>query len=204
MKTAFRSTLAVAVFGAAQLASGAEDCVALAASVESAVKSGPDNVLSIVEAEMGAYPGCGCEVVKSAIRAAEADAAEVAAIVETAASIAPDQMRLIAQCAVAVAPDSLGEVQKVLARLEPGQGEGYSGKSTKAVDPPLEVLPAWNPLDFPGQLPGTPPGTGVTVPGGPGGPGGLIFFPPGLPPFTTPVVQLPPVVDPPPSTPVNP
>jgi hypothetical protein len=101
-------------------------------------------------------------------------------------------MRLISQCAVAVAPDSLTEVQMVMARLEPAQGEAsYSGKSSKGPKEPIDVKPEGNPLNFPGQ------GVGPTI----GGPGGYSTLPPGItPPGTVPPVvtpTLPPIIEPP-------
>lgn len=184
MKAPFQSGFIAISFAAlAGFAMAETDCAKLAVNVKHAVEAKPEAVLEIVESRVAASPDCVCEVVKAAIEASEADASEVAAIVETAAAAAPSEMRLAAQCALAVAPDSLAEVQSVISRLEPGQGEpSHSGKSAKAKEP-VDVLPAWNPLDFPGQ------GIGPTV----GGPGGF----PWLPPTEIPPVFVPPVINPP-------
>jgi len=185
MKTTFRFALIAALFGASATAAlAAEDCLKVAVSVKHEVAAKPGDVLQLVEKAVAANPTCACEVVKAAIEASSADAKTVAAIVETASSVAPEQMRLVAQCAVAVAPDALSEVQMVMARLDPGMGEVAmdDAKSPKA---PVEVKPAWNPLNFPGVGPVGP---------NPGGPGGYPILDPGLPP------TVPPVINPPSST----
>ena len=176
-------TITLATLLALPAAAADRDCLEVAVSVKHAVAAQPGKVLEILETQLSSAPGCECEVVKAAIEGAEADAATVAAIVETAASVAPDQMRLISQCAVAVAPDALGEVQAVLSRLDPNKGETtYSAKGAKTPKEPIDVLPAWNPLDFPGQGPIGP---------NPGGPGGFPLLPPGLPPTVPPVINPP-------------
>ena len=170
------------------------DCLKLSVEVKHAAAAKPASVLEIVERQVGANPNCACEVVKAAIEATKADSKTVAAIVETAAQVAPEQMRLISQCAVAVAPDALQEVQMVMARLEPGQGEAPSEISAKNPKAPVEVKPAWNPLDFPGA------GIGPN----PGGPGGFPWLPPtGTPPGTVPPVIIPPIIEPPVGTPTD-
>jgi hypothetical protein len=182
MKKTFRFALVAAVLGLFSSAAMAEvDCLKLSVAVKHAVAANPTEVLQIVEKQVGANSSCACEIVKAAIEASEADASQVAAIVEIAGTIAPDQLRLVSQCAVAVAPDSLVEVQAVTARLDPNKGEApvESSKNPKA---PIDVKPAWNPLDFPGQGPVGP---------NPGGPGGLPVLPPGLTPTVPPVVNPP-------------
>jgi hypothetical protein len=185
MKTTFRFALVAAALGMLPAATMAEvDCLKVSVSVKHAVAAKPSAVLEIVEKEVSANPDCACDVVKAAIQSSKADNKTIAAIVETAATSAPDKMRLISQCAVAVAPQALADVQAVISRLEPNKGEsGYSSKGGK--NPQVEVKPAWNPLDFPGQGP-----VGPT----PGGPPAL---PPGLPPV------VPPVIVPPVGTPID-
>ena len=184
MKTTSRLlVLAAAAFGA-HVASAA-DCLELSVTVKHAVTADASKVLEVVEKQVAANPSCACEIVKAAITSAEADAKLVANIVEVAATAAPDQLRLVSQCAVAVAPDSLNEVQMVMARLEPGSGEPVMSDA-KSPKGPIEVKPAWNPLDFPGQ------GIGPN----PGGPGGNPLIPVG-PPVTVPPVTVPPVIEPP-------
>lgn len=182
MKTTIQFALLAAALSL-PLGASQSNCLEVAVSVKHAVTAQPANVLEVVEKQLSANPGCECEVVKAAIEASEADAELVASIVETAISISPDQMRLISQCAVAVAPDALGEVQSVLGRLDPNKGEtSYSAKSAKSPKEPIDVKPAWNPLDFPGQGPVGP---------NPGGPGGFPVIPPGLPPTVPPVINPP-------------
>jgi hypothetical protein len=185
MKTTFRFALVAAALAMLPAATMAEvDCLKISVSVKHAVAAKPAEVLQIVEAEVSANPGCACEVVKAAIEASKADNKTIAAIVETAATSAPDKMRLISQCAVAVAPEALADVQAVMNRIDPNKGEsGYSSKGGKAEH--VEVKPAWNPLDFPGQGP-----VGPT-------PGGAPALPPGLP------SAIPPVIVPPVATPVD-
>jgi len=180
MKTTIRLALAATALGMLPATSMAEvDCLKLAVTVKHAVTAQPDEVLQIVEKEVGANPNCACEVVKAAIQASKAEPKVVASIVETAASVAPDKMRLISQCAVAVAPEALTSVQSVMSRLDPSKGEGSpSSKGGKVSD--VAVKPAWNPLDFPGQGP-----VGPT-------PGGPPMLPPGLP-NTIPPIIVPPV-----------
>lgn len=162
MKTTFRFALTAILLGASSVAMAGTDCQALSVSVQHAVTAKQAELLQIVEREVSANPGCACEVVKAAIEACEADAEKVAAIVEVAASAAPEHMRLIAQCAVAVAPDALSNVQSVMARLDPNKGETYSSKepTPKA---PVEVAPAFNPLDFPGSGPVGPGGYMIPI-----------------------------------------
>jgi hypothetical protein len=182
MKKTLTFALLSAALGLVQANAAPVDCVALTASVQNAVKNDQSKVLEIVSKEVAAAPSCACEVVKSAIEASAAEAKAVAAIVEAAAIAAPEQMRLVSQCAVAVAPDALGEVQAVLAKLDPNLGETMeSSKSSKGAKTPAgEVANAGNPLDFPGQGPVGP------TPGGPGG------YP--LIPVVPPVIIAPPDV----------
>lgn len=185
MKNSSRISLSVLLLSlGAGSAMAADDCVKVSVSTQHAVAADGANLLEIVEQKVSASPGCACEIVKAAIEAAESSPKEVASIVETAASAAPEHMRQISQCALAVAPDAFSEVQMVMARLEPGQGEeAYSAKSSKSPKEPIvEVKPAWNPLDFPGQGPVGP---------NPGGPGGYPILPPGVPPGVPPVVNPP-------------
>ncbi len=148
------------------------DCIALSVSIKNMVTAEQSKVLEIVSTQVAAAPNCSCEIVKAAIESSRANAQMVAQIVESAATSAPDQIRLISQCAVAIAPDALGEVQAVVAKLDPNRGEaGKSAKSSKASDDG-EVAAMPNPLDFPGQGPVGP------TPGGPGGMPMLPLLPP--------------------------
>ncbi len=165
-------------------AAESEDCIKLSVSVRHEVEAKSNLVLEVVEKQVSAHPGCACEVVKAAIEGSEADNKLVAAIVEVAASVAPEHMRLISQCALAVAPDALADVQSVIFRLEPNRGEAVvtDAKSPKT---PIEVKPAWNPLDFPGEGPIGP---------NPGGPGGDPLIPE-IPPVPHDDGLIPPEVD---------
>lgn len=175
-------TTALGVFGV----NAEVDCIALSQSVTLEVTADSSKVLEIVSKEVAAAPSCSCEIVKAAIKASEAESKTVAAIVEAAISAAPDQMRLISQCAIATAPDAIGDVQAVLAKLDPNSGDsGISSKSSKSSKAPAGEVAAedWNPLDFPGDensTVGPPPGTD----------GGSSILPPG------PQIDAPPAVDP--------
>jgi hypothetical protein len=133
------------------------DCEAISLSVEQRVKLDVSKVLEIVELEVGANPGCACEIVKMAIKASEADVDKVVAIVETAIHASPESMRIISQCAIATMPDSINAVQALLAKLDPNAGEtGYSSKSAKSAKDSkdakvasIEAPPIGNPLDRP-------------------------------------------------------
>lgn len=158
-------------------ASAEVDCLKLSLSVKLTVAAEPSKVLEIVATEVAAAPVCACEVVKAAIEGSCAKPDTVAAIVEAAVTAAPEQMRLISQCAVAVAPDALSQVQALLAKLDPNQGESVSdaksAKSAKDAKSPVgEAAAMPNPLDFPGQGPIAP------ITGGPGGQPLIPIFPP--------------------------
>jgi hypothetical protein len=170
----------------ASLSASAEvDCLKLSLSVKLTVTAEPSKVLEIVAKEVSAAPVCACEVVKAAIEASCAKPDMVVAIVEAAVNAAPEQMRLISQCAVAVAPDALSQVQTLLAKLDPNQGESASSaKSAKDAKAPVgEAAAMPNPLDFPGQGPLGP------ITGGPGGQPLIPIFPPIIinPPDVSPV-----------------
>ncbi len=179
-----KKTVFLALFSASfgSLSANTEvDCIALSASIKTAVAGAQSKVLEIVSTEVSTAPSCACEIVKAAIEGSNANTQTVAAIVETAVTSAPEQMRLISQCAVAVAPDALAAVQAVIAKLDPNLGDtGSSAKSSKSAKGGGEVSSMPNPLDFPGQGPIGP------TPGGPGG------FP--LIPNLPPVIIAPPDV----------
>jgi hypothetical protein len=192
MKKSLQFALISAALGwVSATASAADvDCLKLALAVKAAA-SDSSALLSLVEREVAANPACACEVVKAAIEGSKAEAALVASIVETASTAAPEMMRLISQCAVAVAPDAIGDVQAVMAKLDPNRGETVDSGAKDAKDAetgPAAVSGLPNPLDFPGQAPGDPP---VIVGFNPGGPGGFPMIPPG-PPSMIPPVILPP------------
>ena len=172
-------------------ASAEVDCLKLSLSVKHAVAAEQSKVLEIVANEVGAAPGCSCEIVKAAIVASHAKPATVAAIVEAAATASPEHLRLISQCAVAVAPDALAEVQAVLAKLDPNSGKaGHSAKGVvdakSAKDAKGEVATIPNPLDFPGTGPVGP------LSGGPGGQPLIPIYPPPSPP-PAPVTKVNPI-----------
>lgn len=146
------------------------DCLAVSLSVEQRVKLDVSKVLEIVETEVTANPGCSCEIVKTAIKASDADVQGVVAIVETAIHASPESMRIISQCAIAAMPDAITAVQALLAKLDPNAGEtGYSSKSSKdskdAKVASIEAPPLPNPLDLPPSGPpiGPPPITPPVV-----------------------------------------
>jgi hypothetical protein len=147
------------------------DCVKLSLSIKSEVAENQSLVLEIVDRAVRANPSCACEIVKASIVASAADHKLIASIVEVAATAAPEQLRIVAQCAVAMAPDSLQDVQAVLAKLDPGTGDGATASAKGGVDkqPIAEKTP--NPLDFPVD----PSGKGFT-PNSPGGTASNILF----------------------------
>jgi hypothetical protein len=138
------------------------DCLQISLSVEQRIKLDSGKVLEIVEAEVSANPSCSCEIVKTAIKASEADVDQTVAIVETAVHASPESMRIISQCAIAANPDAIAGVQALLARLDPNAGEsGYSSKSAKdskgAKVASITAPPLPNPLDLPPSGPPVPP-----------------------------------------------
>jgi len=171
MKTTFTMAL-LAVLGASVSfaeKTAAVDCVKLSTTIKTEVTENQSLVLEIVDRAVRANPSCACEIVKASIAASQADHKLIASIVEVAATAAPEQLRIVAQCAVAVAPDSLEDVQAVLAKLDPGTGDGETASAKGGVDkqPIAEKTP--NPLDFPvdpngkGFSPNTPGGTANNV-----------------------------------------
>lgn len=163
------------------------NCQRLALSVEQCAKLDRSEVLAIIENEMKSNPACTCEIVKAAIRATDADADLVVAIVETAITVSPESMRVVSQCAIATAPESLAGVQALLSQYDANAGEaGNSAKDSKgakvaSIQAADAVAAIPNPLDFPGKGPIGPPG------------GGQPYFKP-VPPiiFTPPVTEVSP------------
>lgn len=153
----------------------AKDCPTIGLSLEERIKNEPSKILELVEAEIRANQSCACEVVKSAIKASNADTALVGDIVEVAMTAAPDSMRLISQCAIAAAPDSLATVQAVLAKLDPNRGEtGSSAKSAKSAkgdskEAASETAP--NPIPDPANPLNLPPMGPPVIP--------ILILPPG-------------------------
>jgi hypothetical protein len=138
----------------------APDCESLALSVEQRVKLDPSTVLAVVSEESAANPSCVCEIVKSAIRASDADVDTVVAIAEVSILAAPEHMRMISQCAIAEMPDALPGIQSLLARLDPNTGDSgasakgaksaKSAKSAKGAKAAIMTTPALpDPLDLP-------------------------------------------------------
>lgn len=173
------------------------DCEGISLSVSQRVRLDESSLLEVVEKEVTANPTCACEIVKSAIKASDADVETVVSIVETAITSAPETIRMVSQCAIATVPDALAGIQELLARYDANSGEGgyssksaksakSSSKSAKAIDSqvPDQVAAMPNPLDFPNGGPSGPT---------PGGPGGTPLFPPFPPVVITPPVT---VVDP--------
>jgi len=148
-------------------------CETVGLSVRQQLKLDPSLLLEAVEREVSANAGCACEIVKAAIQESAADPELVAKIVEVAIMAAPESMRIISQCALAVMPESLAAVQSLLARLDPGGGDGVSGaKSAKSAKGAKVVLSkgviakpvVWpDPLDLP---PRTPPWVPPLIPPG--------------------------------------
>lgn len=135
------------------------DCSKVALSVEQRIKLDVAKVLEIVEAEVSANPACSCEIVKTAIKASEADVPLVVSIVETAITASPENMRMISQCAIACMPEAVTEIQALLARLDPNSGDSdvYSSKSSKdaksAKVASVVSPPPPNPLNLPPTYP---------------------------------------------------
>ncbi|MBB5353090.1 hypothetical protein HNR46_003343 [Haloferula luteola] len=165
MKTLLPATI-LALLATGPMAFGENGCEASIeriTAVAGRAKVDPIELLRMVDVEVTGNPGCCCEIVKAAIQGTECDDAIVGYVVETAIQAAPDQMRLIAQCAIATAPGSLGRVQEVMARLDPGAGESAdsaksakSAKDAKGVEVKPQAAPA-DPLDLPPMPPPIPP-----------------------------------------------
>lgn len=154
------------------------NCQNIALSIGQRIKLDRSNVLEIVEMEVKSNPSCACEIVKSAIKATDADNEMVVSILESLISAAPQSMMIATQCAIAAVPEALPNVQALLSKYEANAGEsGPSSKSAKdAKDAkvanavmPNTVAAIPNPLDFPGLGPigparGIQPGFGPVPP----------------------------------------
>ncbi len=177
----------LAVISAAYRESGTPEsnCPNVSLSVEQRIKLDPSSTLEVVEVELKANSACACEVVKSAIKASDADVPMVVAIVETSIISAPETMNIASQCAIAAMPEALASVQALLAKYDPNAGEtGRSAKSSKSskdakstIMDSVASMPS--PLDFPGGHGGNPPGPGP------------IPIPPPPPPIVVPPVTTP-------------
>jgi hypothetical protein len=153
------------------------DCQKVSVTFTEEVVAHQSLVLQLVDRAVRTNPTCACEIVKAAIKATKADNKLIASIVEVAAVAAPEQLRVVAQCAVAVAPDSLEEVQAVLAKLDPGTGDGVVDSEKGGVDKqPVAVEETPNPLDFPTN--GDDAVVFLVPGGGTGGTGGFAGFQP--------------------------
>jgi hypothetical protein len=138
------------------------DCSDVTISVEQRVKLDTSAVLEIVESEISANPNCACEIVKTAIRACEAEVGLVVDITEVAITSAPGSIRIICQCAIAARPEALPAIQALFAKLDPTSGDYSSSKSGKdskdavasEFSSPESRL---NPLDPPKPPGGAPP-----------------------------------------------
>ncbi len=179
-------TTALGVFGV----NAEVDCISLSQSVTLEVTADSSKVLEIVSKEVAAAPSCSCEIVKAAIKASEAESKTVAAIVEAAISAAPDQMRLISQCAIATAPDAIGDVQAVLAKLDPNSAVTIIKLKVARASSNGRAAKGWNPLDFPSGK------TTPTVGPPPGTDGGRSELPPGGQTGAPPVIDIPVITDP--------
>lgn len=161
------------------------DCPSVSLSVEQRIKLDPSTTLEVVEVELKANSACACEVVKSAIKASDADVQMVVAIVETSIISAPETMNIASQCAIAEMPEALAGIQALLAKYDPNAGDtGRSAKSAKSSKDSKAIIPDSvasmpSPLDFPGGPGGNPPGPGP------------IPLPPVPPPVIVPPVTTP-------------
>ncbi len=132
------------------------DCTRVALSTEQQIRMDMSKVFEVVEFEVTSNPGCACEIVKTAIKACEADVEKVVLIVETCANAAPDSLRIASQCAIAVMPEAISEIQALLTRLDPSRGETqiYSSKSSNCTQVAAVVSSAFaHPLDLPQPSP---------------------------------------------------
>jgi hypothetical protein len=108
--------------------------------VKKDVAKSPSKVLVIVDEAISKNESCACEVVKSAIEAADAkkNGALVREIVVTAVNAAQGMAATIAECAVAVSPSSASEIKAGLSEVfEGAKGGGknvyYSSKGGKEI-----------------------------------------------------------------------
>lgn len=141
MKKYVQKFLIATAFGIVT-ASAATDSVALCRTVNLEVTAEKARVVEIVTKYAAAAPEYASEVVKTAIKASDADEKTVAAIVEAAikASAADKKaVDAIVKAAIATAPDAASDIQAVIARLDPNSGETAVAEGR------------FNPLDFPGD-----------------------------------------------------
>jgi hypothetical protein len=121
-------------------------CDKIAEDVREAVSKDPAKVLMIVEDALVINETCACEIIKTAIMAANADEAMVVQIVQTALAVAPKMSAVIAECATAAAPaagpaiaalGAGGESTTVVAESPTGGGKGVV--AVAPVTPPVDV-----------------------------------------------------------------
>ncbi len=132
------SAVALLAFSLAESSAVDSDCDAVASKVKSAVSADPTKVLVVVEDALTANRGCTCEIVKAAIKAADADKELVKQIVITAVNTAEAEAATIAECAVAVAPEAARQIKEGLEEAL-GESTAPAGKAAPYVGGPVSV-----------------------------------------------------------------
>lgn len=126
-----KSSLAIVLSALAVSTAVAADkeCPTVSTTVKTEVSAKPQDVLTVVAAQIAANPTCACEIVKAAIEAAKADKDLVGQIVFTAVTSAPAEATTIAECAVAASPEASENIKTALQRAM------YDGKNSVAKNP---------------------------------------------------------------------
>lgn len=162
-------------------------CLLIDEKILKLISEDPDKLIEIVAKEVALNSACSCEILKAAIAQSKADGKTVAALLEAAIMASPQYMELMVRCSLAAAPDAHPDILNMLKRL------GISDSSSSATAKRLALKFVKSPNVMPPMV-GAP-----IIPNPLDPPGGLI---PVLPPV--PELIIPPVINPPATTTVDP
>jgi len=140
-KSLLLTLLAVATTSVTFAAGDAKDCSPVSATVTAEVTAKPASVLTIVNDQIAANPGCACEIVKAAITAVKADKDLVGQIVFTAVTAAPTEATTVAECAVAVAPEAAENVKSAMRTAYSDKNPVSKNPTKNPPAPPVDENP---------------------------------------------------------------
>ena len=144
------------------LSAAAPGCAEISADVQKAIAADPARMLMVVEDALVINESCACEIVQSAIQAANADEAMVQQIVQTAIAVAPKMTAVITECAGMTGEGSVLPVVAVSGK------DGKGGKSViPAAEPYVPAEPVSGGSDF-YAIPSSIRGVYLMAPGGVG------------------------------------
>ena len=124
-------------------------CIQLAERVKSEVSKSPKDVLSSVRLAMVDNDACACDIVKTAIKASDADNDLTGLIVEVAVKTKPSRFKEIVECAILANPAAKTQVRSALERVFGSKGSGKGGKVVVVQTVPRVVMKEIPQLFFP-------------------------------------------------------